>query len=307
MFGDTNGNTSFKLFKGSIELSFVNKIHLKLKKNGNYFVFNRPIVSMKGLVKAPIHNDCTGTVIVQNLTDKNYKCEINFIEEGWSGINSGGKFEGQVINIVQNEKNNENNENNNNENDFVDSSDNNSDNDDEDKNKIKKIIYLIKGNWNKEIFYTDSEGNNKISLLNIDESQEYLKNTIEKYVLPKYTYNLNYTTPELLEILPPFDCRKRPDLKEYEEGDNEKAQIIKHKIEYKQKMKLMKLKEENKEYLPKFFEKKFNEISYEEIYEYNGKYWEERKNGKFKELKNEDYDCDIFDYENVVLPEKKNN
>ena len=58
----------------------------------------------------------------------------------------------------------------------------------------------------------DPEGNNKVDLLKIDESQEYLKNTYEKYVMPNYSYKLNYTTPELLETLPPFDCRKRPDL-----------------------------------------------------------------------------------------------
>ena len=104
MFGDTNGSTSFKFFKGSVELTFVNKIHLKLKKSGNYYVFNRPIVSMKGLVKAPIHNDCTGNIVIQNCTDKNYRCEVNFIEEGWSGINSGGKFEGKVINVIPNDE-----------------------------------------------------------------------------------------------------------------------------------------------------------------------------------------------------------
>ena len=103
--------------------------------------------------------------------------------------------------------------------------------------------------------------------------------------MPNYSYKLNYATPELLETLPPFDCRKRPDLKEYEEGDNNKAQIIKYKLEYKQKMKLKKLKDEGKDYLPKYFEKKFNVLSSDEVYMYNGKYWEDKKNGKLKDLK----------------------
>ena len=296
MFGDTNGSTSFKFFKGSVELTFVNKIHLKLKKSGNYYVFNRPIISMKGLVKAPIHNDCTGNIVIQNCTDKNYRCEVNFIEEGWSGINSGGKFEGKVINVIPNDEE----DNNNNINDEDEDNE-----DDNNKNEIKRTMYLIKGNWNKEIYYTDPEGNNKVDLLKIDESQEYLKNTYEKYVMPNYSYKLNYATPELLETLPPFDCRKRPDLKEYEEGDSNKAQIIKYKIEYKQKMRLIKLKDEGKNYEPKYFEKKYNVLSNDDVYMYNGKYWDDKKNGKFKELKKEDYDCDIFDYENVVLPEKK--
>ena len=44
---------------------------------------------------------------------------------------------------------------------------------------------------------TDPEGNNRIYLLKLDEEQEYLKNTVDSYVIPVYYCRLNQINPEL--------------------------------------------------------------------------------------------------------------
>ena len=50
---------------------------------------------------------------------------------------------------------------------------------------------MIEGNWQDEIYITDKDGNNKQVLLNLNKEDKYLKNTLEKYVLPEYSCNLN--------------------------------------------------------------------------------------------------------------------
>ena len=83
-YGDTLNSTSFKIFKGCLELVFTNKAHIHCKKTGDHYIFNPPNVYMKGLMKPPLYNDYSGTTIIQNTTDTSYRCEIKFIEEGWT-------------------------------------------------------------------------------------------------------------------------------------------------------------------------------------------------------------------------------
>ena len=50
-YGDTLNTTSFKFFKGCIELLFKNKTHIHCKKTGDHYIFNYPSVYIKGLMK----------------------------------------------------------------------------------------------------------------------------------------------------------------------------------------------------------------------------------------------------------------
>ena len=163
-YGDTLNSTSFKFFKGAVELLFKNKIHIHCKTTGDHYIYNPPTIYVKGLMNPPLYNDYTGTTVIQNTKDTSYRCELKFIEEGWSP-DSLGNFEGVV---------------------FKD---------------YETIVYLLKGNWKKEIYMTDPEGNNREDLLILDENQEYLKNTINEYVIPEFSCRLNQLTPELEKIL----------------------------------------------------------------------------------------------------------
>ena len=244
-YGDTLNATSFKFFKGSIELIFKNKTHVHCKKTGDHYIFNPPIVYIKGLMKPPIYNDYSGITVIQNTTDTSYRCEIKFIEEGWTP-DSLGNIEGTV---------------------FKD---------------YETIVYLLKGNWQKEIYMTDPDGNNRVDLLKLDENQEYLKNTTESYVLPEFSCILNQITPELEKILPKNDSRFRLDIRLLEEKtETEEAQSYKLRYEEKQRKELC--KEEHKIL---FFTELLSPETEDKYYIPNGKYWEYRKEGKLSENEN---------------------
>ena len=249
-YGDTLNTTSFKFFKGSIELLFKNKTHVHCKKTGDHYIFNPPNVYVKGLMKPPLYNDYAGTTIIQNTTDTSYRCELKFIEEGWTP-DSLGNFEGTV---------------------FKD---------------YETIVYLLKGNWKKEIYMTDSEGNNRVDLLKLDEDQEYIKNTAESYVIPQFSCKLNQLTPELEKILPKNDSRFRQDIRNLEQKiETDEAQSYKLRYEEKQRKELVK---EDHKIL--FFTEFLSPETEDKYYLPNGKYWEYRKEGKILENEN----CTIFD------------
>ena len=244
-YGDTMNSTSFKFFKGSVELLFKNKTHVHCKGTGDHYIFNFPVVYVKGLMKPPLYNDYSGTTLIQNTNDASYRCEIKFIEEGWT-LNSLGNFEGTV---------------------FKD---------------YETVVYLLKGNWTKEIYVTNPNGENRQDLLILDEKQEYLKNDLESYVIPEFACGLNQLTPELEKFLPQNDSRFRQDIRLLEQKiETKEAQSYKSRYEKKQNEKL--LKEDHKILY-------FNEYSSPEseckYYIPNGKYWQQRKNGKLKENAN---------------------
>ena len=244
-YGDTLNSTSFKIFKGSIELIFKNKAHIYLKKTGDHYILNPPTVYVKGLMKPPLYNDYGGTTIIQNTKDISYRCELKFIEEGWTP-NSLGNFEGTV---------------------FKD---------------YETIVYLIKGNWTKEIYITDPNGNNRIDLLTLDKNQNYLNNNIESYVLPEYSCQLNQITPELEKILPKNDSRFRMDIRLLEEKEEtEDAQNYKLRYEEKQRKELC-----TNEHKILYFTEFLSPETEDKYYLPNGKYWEHRKSRKILENEN---------------------
>ena len=53
-YGDTFGETSFKFFKGGMELSLKNKIHILFKKSGDHYTYIPPNAMAKGLMKPPL-------------------------------------------------------------------------------------------------------------------------------------------------------------------------------------------------------------------------------------------------------------
>ena len=244
-YGDTLNNTSFKFFKGSLELTFKNKTHVHIKKTGDHYIFNPPNIYIKGLMNPPLYNDYSGTTIIQNTTDTSYRCELKFIEEGWTP-DSLGNFEGTV---------------------FKD---------------YETVVYLLKGNWKKEIYMTDPEGENRIDLLVLEENQGYLKNTIDEYVLPEFSCRLNQITPELEKILPPNDSRFRKDMRLLEEKvETQEAQSYKERYEQKQRTELC-----GEDHKILFFTELISPETEDKYYIPNGRYWEYRKKGKLSENEN---------------------
>ena len=102
-----------------MELTFKNKIHLHIKSTNDHLVYNLPNVMIKGFLKRPLRNDYNDIITIENELFPDNKCEIKFIEESWTN-SVVGLFEGKII--------------------YKD-----------------EIIYLIKGNWNNNIYLIDKK------------------------------------------------------------------------------------------------------------------------------------------------------
>lgn len=252
-YGDTDNTNSFKILKGAFEISFKNKVTVLLKKSKNCYTYNRPLAALKGLMKPPLHNDYYGTVTIHHTELSDLKCVINFQDEGFTGKDK-GNFEGKVYSGVD------------------------------------EVAYIIKGNWQSEVYITDKDGNNKRVLIAFDQNLPYLKNTYDNYVLPDFTYNLNYLPENLEKNLPKNDSRFRKDVRLLEEGgDLNKAQEFKSKYEQKQRDELDNDKHKILYFNEQVVESKDNEDGGKELlktYIFNGKYWEDKSNGKLGENEN---------------------
>ena len=242
IYGDTLSENNFKFLKG-LELTFKNKINIYLKTCGSHYVYNRPVVCVKGLMKPPMYNDYSGTTVIQDVDDENVKCELTFIEQSWTN-NKIGDIEGKSY------------------------------------SSNGEVKYLIGGNWQEEIYITDPDENNKKVLLSLSKNTTYLGNTMEKYTLPFYSCNLNFINEDLKKSLPKNDSRFRQDMRFMEKGEAfiNKAQMYKSSYEVKQRKEL---KDEGHQIL--FFTEKKNEETEEVYYVPNGLYWEMKKDGRLKD------------------------
>ena len=253
-WGDNRNTASFRFFSGAYGVDFGNKIHLELvnedKENKiDKFLYNRPSTLLKGILTNKLHYDYNGEINITSPDYPNIFCKIEYI----SDYNEEGIIKGEIV-----------------KGENIDNGD---------------IIYKIGGNWKKEIYITDSDDNNKNVLFTVNE-EEFFKNSVEKYIIPEYCCNLNYLPDELKDIIPVSDTRNRPDQKEYEIGSTEKSQELKAIIEEMQVYKQDILDKSNKEHQPIYFTNEYNEDSKDFVYMYKGGYWEDRKNKKFKNLKN---------------------
>ena len=202
-YGDSYNDSSFKFLKGSLDLTFKNKINIIFKNSNTHYTYNLPTVSIKGLMKPPMYNDYLGTTIIEDINEPNYKTEINFVEQSWSQPVL-GNFNGKVFSGEE------------------------------------QVEYLIGGNWQEEIYITDKDGNNKNVLLSLNKNSDYLKNNLENYKLPFFSCNLNNLQESLEKNLPKNDSRFRLDIRFLEIGDDiNKAQLYKEAYEQKQRTEIL--------------------------------------------------------------------
>ena len=253
-WGDNRNTASFRFFSGAYGVDFGNKIHLDLlnkdKKEDIFdkFIYNRPSTLLKGILVNKLHYDYNGEITITSSDYPNIICNVEYT----SDYNEEGIIKGKIV-----------------KGEDLDSG---------------EIIYLIGGNWKKEIYITDAEENNKNVLFTVKE-EEFFNNSVDKYVIPQYCCNLNYLPDNLKEVIPVSDTRNRPDQKEYEIGSTDKSQEIKAVIEEMQVYKQDILDKSNKEHQPIYFSNEYNEDSKDFVFIYKGGYWEDRKKKKFK-LKN---------------------
>lgn len=148
------------------------------------------------------------------------------------------------------------------------------------KNYLDEEQLTFEGSWMSHIDVILNTGEKKRIW------QKYETDTYENYYFTDFSSNLNNITKELKEDLPHTDSRLRPDQRALENHNLELAASEKHRLEEKQRARRKENEKKNKNYkhIPVYFRETYDDMSGDLIYEYNGKYWEDRKNKSFDHL-----------------------
>lgn len=136
----------------------------------------------------------------------------------------------------------------------------------------KKVATLF-GKWNESMYYINGEWASKPKDLS-DSTLLWKRNNpppnLTRYNLSSFAITLNELTPGLKEILPPTDSRLRPDQRHLENGEYDKANAEKLRLETRQRMS-RKLQENG--WKPRWFERECEDGTFR----YIGGYWEARE------------------------------
>ena len=108
------------------------------------------------------------------------------------------------------------------------------------------------------------------------------------YGFTRFAIELNEFTENIKDELPQTDSRYRPDQRNLEEGQVEKAELEKQRIEDMQRKRRREMEQRGEEHQPLWF----NSLSdskanhHDKEWAFNGQYWVKRENPGFKAMKN---------------------
>ncbi|PON92985.1 Oxysterol-binding protein [Trema orientale] len=148
----------------------------------------------------------------------------------------------------------------------------------------KKVATLF-GKWDDSMYYVNGDrGNNPKDCTSSSDASLLWKRTkppvnLTRYNLTSFAITLNELTSGLQEKLPPTDSRLRPDQRHLENGEYEKANAEKQRLEKRQRMS-RKLQENG--WKPRWF----NREGESGPFRYIGGYWEAREQGRWDECPN---------------------
>lgn len=110
------------------------------------------------------------------------------------------------------------------------------------------------------------------------------------YGFTRFAVELNEFTEDLIQELPPTDSRFRPDQRNLENGEVEKAELEKHRIEEMQRTKRREKEARGEGHNPLWFALSTDSLRTntkdEKEWVFNNQYWSKRENPGFKQLKN---------------------
>ncbi|XP_048230389.1 oxysterol-binding protein-related protein 2A isoform X2 [Ricinus communis] len=144
-----------------------------------------------------------------------------------------------------------------------------------------KVATLF-GKWDDSMYYTKGDGSSKTKDCSSSPNATLLwKSTkpppnLTRYNLTSFAITLNELTPGLQEKLPPTDSRLRPDQRHLENGEYEKANAEKQRLEKRQRLS-RKLQEHG--WKPRWFQREGEDGAFC----YGGGYWEAREQRNWEE------------------------
>ncbi|KAE8658490.1 Oxysterol-binding protein-related protein 2A [Hibiscus syriacus] len=142
----------------------------------------------------------------------------------------------------------------------------------------RKVATLF-GKWDDSMYYINGDGNGKPKDCSPSSGATLLwkRNkpppNLTRYNLTSFAITLNELTPGLQEKLPPTDSRPRPDQRHLENGEYDRANAEKQRLERRQRIS-RKLQENG--WKPRWFERDGENGSFRCV----GGYWEARALGK---------------------------
>lgn len=141
-------------------------------------------------------------------------------------------------------------------------------------------VATVFGRWDDSIYHIEGDGKTKQKDLNSSDDASLIwrrtkpPSNLTRYNLTPFAITLNELTPGLKEKLPPTDSRLRPDQRHLENGEYDRANAEKLRLEMRQRMS-RKLQEDG--WRPRWFEREGEDGPYH----YKGGYWEAREQGNW--------------------------
>ncbi|XP_017642072.1 oxysterol-binding protein-related protein 2A isoform X6 [Gossypium arboreum] len=144
-----------------------------------------------------------------------------------------------------------------------------------------KKVATLTGKWDDSMYYISGDFSGKLKDCNPSNASLLWKRdkpppNLTRYNLTSFAITLNELTPglQIKEKLPPTDSRLRPDQRHLENGEYDRANAEKQRLERRQRMS-RKLQENG--WKPRWF----HQDSENGSFRYTGGYWEAREQGKW--------------------------
>ncbi|KAI4338482.1 hypothetical protein MLD38_023537 [Melastoma candidum] len=239
-WGDSNIKTKF--WGQSIQLNPVGQLNLQFD-DGETFTWSKVTTSINNLILGKVYCDHHGTMQIRG--NREYSCSLKFKDPSifdWHSREVHG---------------------------FV-----------EDANGRRAATVF--GKWDEAMYCViGEEGPSKIKGGKVPSSATLLWESnkpppnLTRYNLTSFAITLNELTPGLQEKLPPTDSRLRPDQRHLENGEYEKANFEKQRLEKRQRMSA---KIEDSGWKPRWFRREGEGGQFR----YIGGYWESREQSRWE-------------------------
>ncbi|KAG0473174.1 hypothetical protein HPP92_014585 [Vanilla planifolia] len=234
-WGDSNLKSKF--WGQSIQLDPVGVLTLEFD-DGEVFQWNKVTTTIYNLILGKVYCDHHGTMNIRG--NRQYSCKLKFKEHSLLDRNP-RQVQGFVEDVVM-------------------------------RTKVASML----GRWDDHMYYAEGDDASKVKFGGTQSGASLLwkKNAPPanptRYNLTSFAITLNELTAGLQEKLPPTDSRLRPDQRYLENGQYEKANSEKLRLEKRQRMS-RKLQEDG--WKPRWFKRDGEQ----ETYCYVGGYWESRE------------------------------
>ncbi|KAK6775645.1 hypothetical protein RDI58_026646 [Solanum bulbocastanum] len=236
--GDSNLKSKF--WGRSIQLDPVGILTLEFD-DGEIFQWSKVTTSIYNLILGKLYCDHYGTMRIQG--NRNYSCKLKFKEQSIIDRNPH-----QVQGIVQ--------------------------------DRSGKTVATLFGKWDESMHYVNGDFSSGKGFDSLSEAHLLWKRSKPpkdptRYNLTRFAITMNELIPGLKDKLPPTDSRLRPDQRCLENGEYDRANSEKLRLEERQRQ-ARKMQERG--WKPQWFAKEKGGDSYH----YIGGYWEAREKGKWE-------------------------